>query len=226
MSQFEEAEPAAIPAIAKTLKTLVDGTVRLNIDVEPHYREVAMRLFGEPGVGIAVARLTVEASKQSLQIPTTASYSQNAKAPRLSSFFRAPEVWRAIGTDAQFLAWLRLQKCAYCSAQPNEHHPTEAAHIRRVAEGAGVAIKPQYCAIPLCHNHHALQHAKGEGALGGRDWFDKKRIEVVTQWAWEILKQQLGFESWTQVPPEILYRWATTHSVQNYLPQDYCLNSN
>jgi hypothetical protein len=217
----ERQEVAIIPAIARTLKTLSDGTVRLNIDVEPSYRETAMRLFGEPGTGIAVARLSLDATQRQLRQETIAPYRQAAKSLRLSSFFRMPEVWRLIGTDAEFLAWVRLQKCAYCHAAPNEHKPTEAAHVRRVAEGAGVAIKPEYCAIPLCHNHHALQHAQGESALGGKEWFDKKRIEILTQWAWESLRQQLGYESWAEIPPVTLRMWAVVRSVHTYLPSEY-----
>lgn len=226
MSSNEEQELAVVPAVARTLKTLVDGTVRINIDVEPNYRDTAMYLFGEPGVTIAVARLTQEASQQTLQQQNASPYSLQAKALRLSSFFRAPEVWRAIGNDAQFLAWLRDQKCAYCQAPSTDEKRTQAAHVRRVSEGAGVAIKPEYCAIPLCHDHHSLQHAKGESALGGKEWFDKKRIDYVTRWAWEALKQQLGFESWTQVPPEDLNAWANVHGVAAYLPAEYRHESN
>jgi len=207
---------AAIPAVARTLKTLIDGTVRVNIDVEPAYREAAMRLLGEPGVGIAVARLTLDATQQQLQQQTSAPYSQQAKALRLSAFFRTPVVWRAVGSDSDYLAWLRLQKCAYCHAEP-----AEAAHVRRVANGAGTGIKPPYSAIPLCREHHALQHTKGESALGGSAWFDKMRIDYVVKWGWETLKHTLGYDSWAEVSPEELKRWAGHHQVAHYLPGEY-----
>lgn len=217
----DEQELGVVPAVARTLKTLVDGTVRLNIDVEPSYRDTAMHLFGEPGVTIAVARLTSEAGQQHLQQQNTVLYSQEAKALRLSSFFRSLDVWRAIGRDAQFLVWLRQQKCAYCHTENDPNNPIEAAHVRRVSEGAGVSIKPEYCAIPLCHVHHALQHTKGESALGGKEWMDKKRIEYVTRWAWEMLRQQLGYKSWSQVPPQELKAWANARNLVSSLPMEY-----
>lgn len=217
----DDENPAALPAVARTLKTLVDGTVRLAIDVEPVYRETVMRLLGEPGTPIVVARLTQEACQQQLQQENTALYRQEAKALRLSAFFRTPTVWRAIGADSQFLAWLRTQSCAYCQAIPSEQRPTEAAHVRRVAEGAGIAIKPDYCAIPLCHEHHGLQHTQGESALGGKEWFDKKCIDYVTRWAWETLKQQFGFVSWAYIPPAVLREWAISQNVQANLPSEY-----
>jgi hypothetical protein len=180
-----------------------------------------MHLFGEPGVTIAVARLTSEASQQHFQQQNTSLYSQEAKVLRLSSFFRSLDVWRAIGSDLQFLAWVRQQKCAYCHTENNPNNPVVAAHVRRVSEGAGIGIKPEYCAIPLCNEHHRLQHAQGESSLGGKEWMDKKRIEHVTCWAWETLKQQLGYESWTQVPPDELKAWAISHNLVGYLPMEY-----
>ena len=38
----------------------------------------------------------------------------------------------------------------------------------------------------------ALQHQQGESALGGKECFDKRRIENVSRWLWEALKAQLG----------------------------------
>lgn len=220
-------ENRAIPAVSRTLTTLVDGTVRLKIDFEPRYRESVMRQLGEPGTPIAVVQLDLETAQTQMQqefidgqkIKT--EYGEQAKALRLSSFFRTPIAWRAIGNDQTFLTWLRRQPCAYCQTTPNEHNPIEAAHVRRVANGAGVAIKPEYSAIPLCHQHHALQHQQGESALGGKEWFDKKRIEFVSGWAWEALKTQLGFSSWSEVPPTNLCQWAQQHDLEHYLPNEY-----
>lgn len=59
----EKHDIAVIPAIARTLKTLADGTVRINLDVEPSYRDTAMCLFGEPGVTVAVARLKLDVTQ-------------------------------------------------------------------------------------------------------------------------------------------------------------------
>ena len=218
---------AAIPAVSRTLTTLVDGTVRLKIDFEPRYRESVMRQLGEPGTPIAVVQLDLESAQAQMQQEFIAGekiktpYGEQAKALRLSAFFRNPNIWQAIDSDPAFLSWLRQQPCAYCQSPPNEHHPTEAAHVRRVANGAGVAVKPEYSAIPLCHQHHALQHQQGESALGGKEWFDKKRIDYVSRWAWEALKNQLGFGSWSEVPPNVLNQWATQHNLQHHLPAEY-----
>lgn len=174
-----------------TLRTLVDGTVRLQINIEPNNSQKAMEYFGKPGTGIALAVLTDETNQAILQKETTDSWQRDLYQ---SSFFRKPEVWKAIGTDKEFLIWTRLQPCVICKSEP-----AEAAHVRRIANGAGMGIKPPYSAIPLCHEHHRLQHEKGESEIGGKEQADKWRIQYVQRWAWESLKKQLGFKSWSDM---------------------------
>lgn len=150
-------------------------------------------------------------------------YGVQAKHLRLSSFFRTPAVWRAVGTDEQFLDWLRAQPCAKCGHQDHlmdtGEAKCEAAHVRRVSSGSGTATKPEYSAIPLCHRHHTLQHNSGESALGLD--FNKARIHYVSEWCWQTVKMLLDHDSWKNVPPHELRHWAERHSVSQYLPIDY-----
>lgn len=218
-------DTSVLAAVAGTLRTMVDGTVRLSIDFSPADRAAVMQLFGEPGSPMAVARLSGESAAAALHKQTIAAggavpaYGEFARELRLSSFFRRPEVWRAVGTDADYRAWLRRQSCAYRSGVIGCEGGSEAAHVRRVADGAGTGIKPEYSAIPLCAGHHRIQHSHGEGALGGRQWFDKQRIEYLVQWCWETLKTHLGHESWAEVPPRRLCDWAVEHDVFRFLPE-------
>lgn len=202
------------------MQTMADGTPRLIIDLPQTTLSQLGALELDPGAPIAIARLTQEAALQQSQNAAQAIYGAEAKALRLSSFFRAPDVWRAVGTDAEFLAWLRERPCASkgygcCGGD------IVAAHVRRVSEGAGVGIKPPYCAISLCDAHHRQAHNQGDSALGDRDWWDRQRIEHVQAWAWESLKTQLGYEHWNQVPPPVLIEWAIKHGVQALLPGAY-----
>lgn len=151
-------------------------------------------------------------------------YGQQAKELRLSSFFRRPEVWRAVGTDQEFLDWLKTQDC--CAAKNYHNGDIVAAHVRRVANGSGTGIKPEYSAIPLCDEHHQLQHQKGESAVAPREWWDKKRIEHLQKWCWETLKTKLGYTSWSDVPPWELLTWAEKVEVSGkdgsmWLPRCY-----
>lgn len=167
------------------------------------------------------------------------SYGQEAAKLRTTGFFYRPEVWRAIGSDADFQDWIRLRKCVVCGEQDWVESLGEGrceyAHVRR---GSGVGIKPEYSGVPMCNEHHRLQHAKGEQAayhetqasIGlpkagteqeAREWFEKKAIQAVTWWAWIELKKQLGAESWKDIEPSRLRIWAENEAVEQYLPDIY-----
>jgi hypothetical protein len=227
----------AILFIYRKSQTMADGALRMVIDIEPRDAQTAFALFHEPGASGAIVRITDEAAQEALQATNgaegittpradeedaaqrrTAPYGDHARALRLSSFFRTPDVWRAVGSDADFLAWLRTQKCA---ARPGCAGDIVPAHVRRVANGAGTGVKPPYSAIALCDGHHRQQHQHGESALGGRDWFDRQRIAHVQRWCWERLKRELGYDTWAEVPPHKLYVWAQFHDVEKLLPACY-----
>lgn len=121
------------------------------------------------------------------------------------------------GTDADYLAWIRTKSCCaprlgVCGGD------VVAAHVRRIANGAGTGIKPPYSAVPLCDKHHKEQHQYGESAVGGKEYLDKKRGEFVTEWAKGKLKQILGVESLKDALPDLVYAWAESVDLVKYLP--------
>lgn len=148
------------------------------------------------------------------------TYGDHARALKLSGFTRTPDVWRALGTDADFLSWLRKQDCA-ARGQGECGGDVVAAHVRRIADGAGMGLKPEYSAIPLCDVHHRHQHQHGESALGGKDWFDRQRMHYVSEWAWTRLRAALGVESLRDASPEVVRQWAEAKGVERYLPVGY-----
>ena len=171
--------------------------------------------------------------------PMKGQYGDEAKALHQSGFFRAPNVWLALGTDEEFQAWCRKQKCVVCGDKDYpEEYPEgvcEYAHVRRVANGAGTSTKPPYSGVPLCHKHHTLQHNKGELASyvaaatydqkitiysehNAKDWFDKKRIQHLEKWAHYQLTKTLGAESLTEINPADLYLFCESNGINKYLP--------
>lgn len=165
-----------------------------------------------------------------------------------NGFFYVPAVLEAIGTDAEFLDWIRAQPCTVTGKR--DYHKDEAtgivtercdpAHVRTVANGAGTGIKPKYCAIPLVHSLHDLETTFGKSALyvAAHDnkrhdeppeeterlasgWMDKKRNEYVVKWASTTLAKHFGFPSMGFVQPMNLFVWAKAHKVEQYLPTAY-----
>lgn len=173
------------------------------------------------GLGRAAAKPAIKETKP---------YGREARALKLSGFFRVPEVWKAIGTDEQFREWVQRQPSAWSGAsdwvESIGEGRCEAAHVSRIEFGRGIAHKPEYACIPLTHAEHMNHHAKGESVFNtpkelGRDWMERMRIQYVSDWAWECVKTELGFDSMGNVPPTALLEWAKWHGVDQYLPGEY-----
>lgn len=61
-------KPAAVIGSTHTLRTRVDGTISITIQIDPIHAQTAFALFGLPGTPIALARLTQEAAKADMQV--------------------------------------------------------------------------------------------------------------------------------------------------------------
>ena len=122
-------EPKAIQGTRRTAKEMADGTLRVQIDVEPRDKKAFHALFPEIDMPVAIAPLKIGPQQagswpgdiihidgkaaevmmermtpgQIISDPRLHDYGQQAKELRQSDFFRRPEVWRAVGTDQEFL---------------------------------------------------------------------------------------------------------------------------
>ena len=223
----DDEKPVVIMGSSASARTMADGTLRIAIDILPIDAIRAFELFGVPGSAVALARLSDEVAVDHYRpkADLKTEYGEYAKALRLSSFFRTAAVWRAVGTDAEYLEWVKRQKSALSGEFSEYHDDGEAycvpAHVRRVELGAGTAQKPPYSAIPLTKMEHDTAHQKGDSAIGTNEWWHKMRIQYVSDWCWETLKAQLGFESWADMPPHVLVSWAQGADVVKSLPGIY-----
>lgn len=226
-----EEQAAAFLGSTSSAKTMADGTLRITVDLSPADAIGAFTAFGNPGSAVAVARVTNEAALEAdrgevrkLGKPVKGPYGEYAKKLVQSGFFMSPNVWAAVGTDKALLAWIRQQKSAL-SGQYGEYIDDVGfcvpAHVRRVDLGSGTAIKPEYSAIPLTKEEHDLAHQKGDSAIGDDDWWRKMRIKYVGKWAYETLKAKMGYDSYTDMPPRELVKWASKHDLTQYLPLAY-----
>lgn len=223
----DEDEPLAIMGSTSSLKTMADGSLRIAIDVSPKESKPAFQLFGTPGTAVALAviknEVAVEHDRPKSEGLKT-QYGEYARTLKLSDFFRTPDVWKAVGTDAEYLKWVKRMPSAI-SGEFSEYHDGVGfcmpAHVRRVEHGSGTAIKPPYSAIPLTKAEHDLAHHKGDSAIGSEEWWAKMRVTYVSDWCWETLKKHFFFDSWADVPPHYLANWAKTNDLLRYLPAAY-----
>jgi hypothetical protein len=149
-------------------------------------------------------------------------FGQYARRLFQTGFFLAPDVCRALGTDAGYLSWVRSEPCMVGGGSYGPcGGDVVAAHVRRIANGAGTGIKPEFSAVPLCATHHGEQHQHGESALGDKDWWDRRRADYLTAWARRRLEAMLGVESIGDASPEAVLAWAQRHNVAHLLPREY-----
>ena len=222
----------AIAAQIASVRSLVDGSMRISIDLPIESTPLWVLRIGQ---AVALAPLDPDVIDKSGAVQTqegqpaiTAEpsgaprhrFGQEAKALRLSGFCGVPEVWKALGPDKDFLLWLRTRPCA-ASHLGNCAGDVVAAHVRRIANGAGVGIKPEYSAIPLCHFHHSLQHQKGEESLWQKETSDRLRIDALYDWSWQRLRKIFEVDHIYDLEPARLYSWATLHGVESQLPACY-----
>lgn len=150
--------------------------------------------------------------------PEKGPYGKEAAKLYRSGFARCPDVWEAVGSDEDYLGWVRRQPCCADGVHSGD---VVAAHVRRVANGSGIGIKPAYSAIPLCDGHHRVQHGDGESALGGKEWADRQRIAHLQRWCWERLACVFGVDSMTKVAPAEFVVWADNNDLAAYVPRNY-----
>jgi hypothetical protein len=227
MTSHSEEVPSAIRATrGSIIREYADGSLAVRIVIAPPDKQAFMRLLPDVDLPIFIARETTESAQAGLQEQAVAAYGEFAKELRLhSNWMGNPDVWKHLGTDEEYLDWCRNQKCAHCNRAPDWEMDTlvlnEAAHVRRVANGAGTAIKPPYSAITLCSGCHRNQHQHGEDAIGGKAVVDRVRLDSVKQWAWERMRAIFGVESMRDVAPATLLAWAQHRGIERHLPLRY-----
>lgn len=219
----------ALIGTTRSLRTLSDGTVRLQVDIEPMDALSAMQFFGSPNTPVALACLLPEVIVEN-QREKVAKESAGMAANSLHriGFFKKIDVARAIGPDKDFLVWVRKQPCVVTGVT----REIEAAHVRRVSAGSGTGIKPEYNAIPLYYEVHREQHQSGEFAClqkfkkttewteeSARQWFQAKADEMREQWVKSRLYLIFNVSSMKDVDYKEFAQWAQKNQLETHLSQ-------
>lgn len=198
-----------------------DGTVSLTIKIDPIDSRAFLAASPDAGGTLFVAPGVRDLGPMQ-PLSLAVDYRLPAIALRDSGFFGYGDTWSATGSDDDFRDWIRNQKC-WLRQLPDHVCAGDvvAAHVRRISRGAGVAIKPEYSALPLCDHAHTDQHNYGESAIGGKARIDLASIRYVRRWCAVTVLAALGYKSWCHVPPRKLSDWARSKGVFDLLPTQY-----
>jgi hypothetical protein len=198
-----------------------DGTVIVTIKIDCCDARRFLAVSPDAGSHLFVAPVVgVEYPSEPLHFAPP--YQRQAIALLDSDFFDQPGSWDAAGTDEDFRAWIRAQKC-WLRRMPGHvcSGDVVAAHVRRISRGAGVAIKPTFSALPLCDGGHTQQHNHGESAIGGKGRVERASTAYVRRWCMVAIVAVLNYENLSSVPPNKLKTWARDRSVFHLLPSEY-----
>lgn len=244
-------DPCAVMGNVVKHRSMADGTIRLEVDLHtPDDRtyELAMTRIARVGSPLALARMSDEAAAneqaqgvQRQDAEERPDYGQWIATLYRQGTLKAPPVVRALGGDSLYQAWCRQQPCAVCGGYNYDPdtgiQQNEYGHVRR-ANNAGTAYKPGYSGVPLCHEHHYLQHNHGELAayvetLGdpeaaktatpaqAKEWFDREAAQHLERWAHEELRAVFGVDHLKEVSPQELLAWFAEHDLVAFLPQAF-----
>lgn len=218
---------SAVQATVSKFMSLADGTLRLQVDIHQTDTAAALSLLCEVGRTVAVAALADAQEEEVLEEEFPASYKENEcdnNAGKLmqslyqAGWFHAPKVLKALGKDAMFLQWVRGQETCWAC---NDSSDIVAAHYRKVASGAGTAIKPPYSAIPLCKACHDKQHAHGYSVISPAGWWEEKAAKARQDWGHQRMRDIFETTSMTAVPAKWVVEWALEHELTYLVPQEY-----
>jgi len=121
----DDDQPSAIIGVTKTCRTYVDGSLVIQLEIEPRHAQAAFALFGAPGTPVAVARIYPEVAQNQARIEAAAQLKGGALA-RLAGQFC---------DDQHFLTWMRL------TYDPLPRNKDDAAQIIR--QVCGIASRAE-----------------------------------------------------------------------------------
>lgn len=98
MTMTDNEQPSAIIGVTKTCRTYTDGSLVIQIEVEPRHAQAAFALFGAPGTPVAVARIYPEVAQQQAR-KEAAEQLKGGVLAKLAGMFCDAEPFRA---------WLRM----------------------------------------------------------------------------------------------------------------------
>lgn len=160
-----------------------------------------------------------------------------------SSAMMHPVFWKIVGSEERYLDWLRGQKCmltgGYVELESGERR-CEAAHVRDIKYGAGIAKKPEYFAIPLHPEVHAEQHEKGVYSMWKkagrptpsavqypihsqedhiRQWLVISTLNYIRQWIQHEIKIYFNVDSMSHVSEEKFTQYLNDKAQPNQVEQ-------
>ena len=220
-------DPVAVSGTRRAIKELVDGTIRVMVDIDPRFRKQFFELFPEIDAAVALAPLSPKAAiphdtadiRSDGSVPSAVVAAPNRLAEFLhtSGYFRSPKLWTAmdaagIYTEKQHKAYIETLPCVgwghlECNGDVCLHHVKTAAN-------SGVGHKPpHFYGVPLCFRHHRdWAHGTGSLCATRKDKQDllERAVAITAENVKFAIKSHLKIESLRELTLEKLHVFEDT----------------
>ena len=225
-------ELLAIAGTRRTARELVDGTIRVQIDIEPKDRKRFYELLGEVDMHVALAPLDLRNTATRLDGVTDPHVSSQppsrpetlAAQLHRTGYFRNPKLWRAlherrIYTLQQHKQWVQQQGCimhgklsTHCQGDVCLHHcrssnvPSAGRHL----QPENPMKVPHWYGVPLCHEHHRGWVHGSDSKSATRADHEKlqlKAVELMAGQAKAMVKQYIGIETLADITDGMLHNF-------------------
>ena len=202
----------------KALKTQGVSIIRIEVPIEHHKK--ATNAFFDADVLITLGRN--ENGIYGVFTPETDEAESEPEKPKEKSFYKElfrlgwfnnPNILKAFGTDKSYQDFVRTQTSCVSGQSP-----VEFAHVRRIQNGAGTGIKPDYSGVPLTHEEHMKQHNEGESAIGGREFLDKELVKHRQAWIKSIIYKHFGVTSLSDINHDDFLSYIAELGIDNTIP--------
>lgn len=209
MSGSDE-EPTAVSGTRRRVKELVDGTLRVEIDIDPMQKRAFLKLLPEIDMPIAIAPLATQR-----QAVTQKEESVAHRLHRIG-YFRNPRLWERmeahhIYTQAAHVMWIRTQPCAaralpsatICAGDIVGHHVTGAALPVQGTGGRNPRKPLDWFLVPLCDKHHQTW-AHGTAERGEKEGLRDLAVATTAEQIRAAMKRHLGLDSLSELTADHL----------------------
>ena len=224
-----EKQLRGIAGTRRTVRELSDGTIRLQVDIEPRHRKDFFELLGEIDMPIAIAPLDPKVLKPDLPAeevsnPLERGFRTLAQRMHINGYFRNPKFWRALHTSGIYTLnchkqWIESQDCIMqgvlnspCHGDVVLHHCASAAIP---AAGAGLQPEhpnkvPHWYGVPLCHEHHRNWLHQGGATREDKEQLQTYAVGLMSAQAKVAMKKYLGLDSLASLNQELLDEFEQT----------------
>lgn len=225
-----EAPITAVSGTRRSMKELVDGTIRVQIDIDPPQRADFLRLFPSIDMPVALAPLVVNGEIQARDVVRAeaagantaaapqqprAAGNQLAREMHVNGYFRSPKLWNAmeangVYTQAQHKAFIEAQPCLFEKVREVRHGPCFGdivLHHVKSAANSGVGMKPDHWyGVPLCAigHHQNWVHASHGANREDKQALIEKAVGLTADRMKFHMKQYLKLESLAQITQSML----------------------